>query len=488
MTEANPRKWLALVVLCLAVSVNVLDNTVLTVAIPTIIRELHTNLRTVEWVISGYSLTYASLLIIGGRLGDLYGARRMFIIGVVLFGSGSLVASASQSVGQLIAGEAIIEGVGAALMMPATLAILNRMFGAGPDRAKAFAAWGAVVGAAAAFGPIVGGYLTTYHSWRWAFRLNVIVGVLAIIGALTLMNADEPTGKRERLDFVGAVLVAGGLFLLVFGIIESSWRVPAWIGGVVLLTLFVLVELRHSSPLFELALFKIKSFRYGVITVLVLFIGQLGMFFTIALFLQQGKHLTAMRNGLWTMPVGVAILIAAQLSGWLTNHMSTTKLVRIGLGIDALGFLVVSRSIHPTVGFWGLLPGLLLFGFGVGISSAQLTNVMLYEIPRQKSGIASGANATARQVGAALGAAIIGTMLDTLRRSRLHDGASRVSAIAGAARPTLLFAFVLVTGGFLLSFLIPKIDQRQPSPDLYDALEPVDTAPYRDQDPAQARR
>src|SRR4051794_3335046 len=168
----DPRRWFTLAIIITAVLIVVLDNTVLNVAIPTILRDFHTTLPALEWVVTGYALTFATLLIIGGRLADLYGSRRVFVIGTALFGIGSLLASVATSVPMLIVGEAIIEGIGASLMLPATLGILSRTF-RGRERAAAFAAWGAVAGAAIAFGPILGGYLTTYHSWRWAFRINV---------------------------------------------------------------------------------------------------------------------------------------------------------------------------------------------------------------------------------------------------------------------------------------------------------------------------
>ncbi|HWW44600.1 MAG TPA: MFS transporter, partial [Acidimicrobiia bacterium] len=199
-----------------------LDNSVLNVAIPTILRDFHTTLPSVQWVVTGYALTFASLLIIGGRLGDLYGHRRIFIIGAALFGVGSLLASVSWNVSSLILGEAIIEGIGASLMLPATLAIISNTF-QGAERGLAFAGWGTTAGAAAAFGPLVGGFLTTEYSWRWAFRINVIVAPVAILGAVVFMRRTEPAkDRRPQLDMTGAALVAAGMFLLVFALSEGA--------------------------------------------------------------------------------------------------------------------------------------------------------------------------------------------------------------------------------------------------------------------------
>ena len=226
--NTDPRRWLTLAIVIMAAFIVVLDNSVLYVAIPTILREFHTTLPSLQWVVTGYSLTFATLLIIGGRLGDVYGHRRIFIIGAALFGLGSFVASISQSVPQLVLGEAIIEGVGAALMMPATLAILSGTF-SGRERGTAFAMWGATAGVGVAFGPVIGGFLTTNYSWRWAFRINVIVVPIAIIGALLFMRRGHRGERSLGIDVPGAILVATGMFLLVFGLSEGGtygWIVP----------------------------------------------------------------------------------------------------------------------------------------------------------------------------------------------------------------------------------------------------------------------
>src|SRR3978361_669331 len=203
----DPRRWVTLAILLIAVLIVALDSTVLNVAIPTILREFHTTLPSLQWVIAGYSLTFAALLIIGGRLGDIFGARRMFIIGAALFGMGSLLASVSNGVVALVVGEAIIGGAVASLMLPATMSILANTF-VGRERATAFSAWGAALGAAVAFGPLIGGFLTTNYSWRWAFRINVIAAPIAIVGALLFVRRTPRAERRERIDIPGALLIA----------------------------------------------------------------------------------------------------------------------------------------------------------------------------------------------------------------------------------------------------------------------------------------
>ncbi|MFN8018275.1 MAG: MFS transporter [Acidimicrobiales bacterium] len=434
-------RWVALAVALTATVIVVLDNTVLSVAIPTIMREFDTTLASLQWVITGYALTFATFLIIGGRLGDVYGHRKVFIVGASLFGIGSLLASVSWNVPSLVLGEALIEGLGASLMLPATLAILSTTF-QGKERAMAFGAWGAVAGSAAGLGPVLGGWLTSDYSWRWSFRINVIIAPIAIIGALIAFPKAR-AGKREPLDLPGAALIASGMFLLVFALSEGGtygWFTPiapltmlghqvwtadtpvaitpvAFALSALLLYAFYRVERRKErldqKPMFEFGLLRHRTFRYGLTTTVVLAMGQLGLGYALALFLQQGKHLSALHNGLWILPMGLSILITSPIGGRLAQRIGTIRVIRIGLVIQASGLLWIAFHVGEGLTFWTLMPGLVGYGMGVGWASAQLTNVVLSEVPRAKAGVASGTNTTVRQVGSALGIAVIGTLVTT---------------------------------------------------------------------------
>ncbi|MEY2463744.1 MAG: hypothetical protein QOH64_1882 [Acidimicrobiaceae bacterium] len=540
--HADPRRWATLAIVVLSLVIVVLDSTVLNVAIPTILRDFHTELPSLQWVLTGYSLTFATLLIIGGRLGDIYGPRRMFIIGAALFGFGSLLASEATSVPTLLIGEALIEGIGASLMMPATLAILSTTFD-GAERAKAFAIWGATAGAGVAFGPAVGGFLTTNYSWRWSFRINLVVAPLAIIGALLFIQRSRSTGPRQRVDIPGALLIASGMFCLVFALSEGGhygWISPvraltilgweAWpstraisaipivfVIAVVLLSGFYVYERRCEraarDPLFEFGQLSHLGFRYGLLTTAVLAMGQLGFLFVLPVFLQNGKHLSAVDNGLWLLPSGLFIILGAQLGGRMTRRINTTLVVRYGLALEAVGLCAIAAVITPRLTLLSLMPGFALFGIGLGFASSQLTNVILSDIPKDHAGAASGANTTVRQIGAALGIAIIGSLLSTqtIRNAidrvagstlppglkaqtigQLHtsgvgftppSGISAAdattlrttieSSIAAGARPALLFAAAVVSIGAALSLLIPKLDQPGNDENL-DAIETID--------------
>lgn len=446
-----------------AVLIAALDATVLNIAIPTILREFHTTLPRLQWVITGYSLTFAALLIIGGRLADIYGARRMFMIGAGLFATGSLIAALSTGVGMLVIGEAVIEGMGASLMLPATLGILTSSF-QGRERATAFAAWGAVMGAAMALGPTLGGFLTSYYSWRWAFVINVIVAPAAIVGAVCFMREIVRSERRERIDLPGAVLIATGMLALVFAISEGGtygwWRpsspftvfgVHLWPSGrpvsvvpvafalaAVLLTGFVLVELRkerrHTDPLFEFSNLRRLGFRYGLATLLVLAMGQVAFLLVVSVFLQDGRRLSAFDTGLWLVPSGVCVVLGSQVGSRLTHSLGTTNVVRIGLALEAAGLAVTAVVMSPTVTFLGLLPGFALFSVGIGFGGSQLTNVILSDVPVEKAGAASGANTTVRMIGGSLGIAIMSALLSTLTVRQAVSAVRGTTAITAATR------------------------------------------------------
>lgn len=486
----DPRRWVTLTIILTAVLIAALDSTVLNVAIPTILREFDTTIPALQWVITGYSLTFAALLIIGGRLGDIFGARRMFVVGAVLFGVGSLIASLSHGVVTLVIGEAVIEGMGASLMLPATMGILSSTFH-GRERATAFATWGAVMGAAVAFGPLIGGFLTTNYSWRWAFRINVMVVPFAILGALLFMPRGTPSDRRERIDLPGALLIASGMFLLVFGISEGAaygWLTPkapfviagstiwptsmpvsivtvAFVASAVLLWSFYRLqrakERAGTGPLFEFSNLGRPGFRYGTLTLMLLAMGQVAFLFVLSVVLQDGQQLSAVRTGLWLVPSGLFIVAGSQLGSWLTRLVGTTNVVRTGLLFEALGLTSVAIALSPDIHLWQLLPGFALFGTGIGFAGSQLNNVILSDVPADRAGAASGANTTVRMIGSALGIAIVSSLLAT---QLAHH-----AEVAHAARLPILFGAVVVFGATALSLLIPQVGprgRRQEDPDL----------------------
>jgi EmrB/QacA subfamily drug resistance transporter len=436
----DPRRWLTLVIVLTATLMAGLDTTILTVAIPTILRDFHTTLPQLQWAITGYSLTYGSMLIIGGRLSDIHGPRRIWVIGVSLFGLGSLVAALSTNVLMLVVGEGLFEGVGAALMAPASLAILTRTFH-GRERGTAFSMWAAVMGAAVAFGPVLGGFLTTEYSWRAAFVINVVIVPFVLVGMLTLTPRHHGEGVKEPLDIPGAVLVASGMAMLVFSISQGSfygwwrplrdftvagetalsshaWLSPAPIALVLslgLLGAFVALERskerRGAWPLFEFGSLRDPGLRWGLIAMLVVALGQVAFMIIISVVLQDANHFSALETGLWLVPIGVSIVVGSQIGGWITRRFDAVIVVRVGLGLEALGIALTSMVLGSDVTLMQLLPCFVLFGCGFGFAGAQLNNVILRDVPPEKAGSASGANAASRVLGGALGVAAISAII-----------------------------------------------------------------------------
>jgi EmrB/QacA subfamily drug resistance transporter len=479
--EALPRierggPMLILLAVTAAVVIVTLDTTILNVAIPTIRRELHTDLASLQWVIAGYSLTLGALLVIGGRLGDLFGVRRTFIVGALTFAAGSLVASVATSTPMLVAGEALIEGVGASLLFPASLAALSTRF-RGPNRARAFAVWGGAAGAAAALGPLIGGWLASDYSWRWGFRINVIVAPIAALAVFIALPAGDAGTRRPRFDVAGAVLLATGLFMLVFAFTQgpdqgwlahtgalsmggatiwpASWPLspvlPALVASGVALVAFVSVERRKQGlgldPLFEVRLLETLSFRFGLVTSATVVMAQAGTYFVLAVFLQSTHHLSAIDAGRWLLPAGIAVIVGAQVGGRRATRVGPRTVVRAGIFTLLSGALAAGAVVSPTVAWLPVALCLVVFGLGGGLASSQLTNIILSQIPRARAGSASGAATTNNALGAALGIAIVGSVL---RAGVFTD--------ARSAKWALVTTALLLVAGFAASLAIPPLE------------------------------
>ncbi len=456
------RKWGPLLVLSLALAIIIIDTTLLNVSLETLIRELHTTLQSLQWVISAYSLTLAALTVTGGRLGDIFGRKRMFMLGAFLFAVGSFLASISHSVPTLILGESIVEGIGAALMMPATASLLVAKY-RGHDRALAFGIWGGVAAAASAVGPILGGFLTTHYSWRWGFRINVGVVALLLLGSLVI--DDEPAVGKKTIDFVGVLLSALGLFSVVFGIIEASsygwvraikpFAVAGWeltLGGLsivpfaILLGLLLLagfalwerrVERSGGMPIVSPKIFENRSFVAGASVVGVMMLAQNGVIFSLPVFLQSVRNLDAFHTGLMLLPMSVLLLILSPTAALLSKRIPPKRLVQMGLAVNFLALLALRWALGVSTPLARLLPGLALYGIGLGLVLSQINNLTLSSVPVQEAGEASGVTNTFRQVGSSLGAAIIGSILLTSIVGDLQGAIAHSARIPPAEKPAI---------------------------------------------------
>jgi EmrB/QacA subfamily drug resistance transporter len=430
--------WAPLIFLALALAIIIIDTTILNVSLKAIIGDLDTDLQKLQWVITAYSLTLAALTITGGRMGDLFGRKRMFMVGAGLFALGSLIAALSVNVGMLLFGEAIVEGIGAALMMPATASLLLSTY-EGRASGVAFGVWGGIAGAAATIGPLVGGYLTTAFTWRWGFLINIFVAAALLIGSYIYVKESRDVEHKPTLDWVGVALSSLGLLAVVFGVIESSsygwWSMKKdfvigntiiWGGhtsfvpfviilGLILLAIFIWWERRMEKsgklPLVTLRIFKNRQFSAGVFTTAILSLGQLGLFLVLPIFWQAVKGLDALHTGLVGLPMSLTMLVVAPASAMLLKWFTPKRIIQVGLLINMIAILVMRESFAIDATWQSMTPAMVLFGIGMGLTMAQISNLTLSAVPMDLAGEGSGVNGTMRQVGSSLGAAIIGAAL-----------------------------------------------------------------------------
>ena len=439
MATSGRGRWLGLAMLSLGVSMIIVDATIVNVAIPSIIRDLNLDSTAAEWINAIYTLVFAALLVTLGRMGDVLGRRAMYLAGLVVFIAASMVAGLATS-GEMLIGARLVQGIGGAMILPATQSILNANF-QGRDRAIAFGIWGAVIGGMAAVGPLLGGWLTTNLSWNWAFYINLPVGLLAIIGTLRYIGESRDEHTKIGFDFPGFVLITTGLVGIVFGLIEGrtyGWWAPnpdhafqilglTWPSstisivpvtitlGSLALVLFAVVEVRRQRAgkffLFDFGLWRFRAFRFGNLAGTIVSLGEFGLLFALPLFLQAVVGYNAFETGLIFLALAVGSFVAAPLSATLARRSGARRAVTLGMTLEAVGILFTTLLINPSTSGLLLAVPLFVYGVGVGLATAQLTSIVLSDIPPERSGLASGTNSTMRQVGSALGVAILGTVL-----------------------------------------------------------------------------
>ncbi len=494
----HPSRWFALTMLSLGVAMVIVDATIVNVAIPQIIRDLDLSLADAEWVTTIYSLVFAALLVTLGRVGDLHGRRRLFLIGLVVFVGASVLAGRAPSGGLLI-GARILQGIGAAVILPSTLSSVNAIF-RGRERAIAFGIWGAVIGGMAALGPLLGGWLTTNQSWRWAFYINVPLGLLAFLGGRRFIPETRDDHDDRRLDLVGSAGVGLGMLGLVYGLIEGPrygwWSLTArpafgpWTWpfdlspvvagtaiGVVGLGLFTVVERRRSRRglpvVFDLGLFRHRGFRWGNLTSLVLALGEFGLVFVLPLFLQSVLGITAFRTGAILAALAVGAFIGGPVAAWFAHRLGPRRVVSLGMAIEALAILWATDTLDPAMSAGDLVAPLFVYGIGVGLATAQLTNVILAEIPPSQSGQASGMRTTFRQVGSALGIAVLGTVLAAGLRT------ATVEHLAPLGLPDRAVAEVAVAVSRSAGQILPELAARAGSAPVVAAVQQAVTETVR---------
>jgi EmrB/QacA subfamily drug resistance transporter len=424
--RARQDGWGTLLTLGLGVSVVIMDATIVNVALPVVVEDLRLDASDAQWLNASYALVFAALLLTVGRIADLTGRRRVFAAGLALFMAASVAAGLARSPGWLIAAR-LVQGVGAAMIVPATLSTLNATF-TGRARGRAFAVWGASIGGMAAVGPFIGGWLATDVGWRWAFWLNIPVGLLVLAGIALFVPATRDDTSTPGYDLVGTTLSAVGMASIVFAFIEGSyfgwWRtddgslspIPlVLVVGVAAMTVFVgyqrrLVRLARPA-LVDLNLFGFKTFRYGMIAAVIVAFGEFGLLFTIPLLLQGTLGYTALGTGLVILVLAVGTFLSSGAVPQLTARFGPRTVVRIGLGLEALSVAALALTLSTEVRAATIAACLFGYGAGVGLATAQLTSVLLEDVPVAVSGQASGLQSAGRQLGSALGVALLGGLL-----------------------------------------------------------------------------
>lgn len=432
------RKWWVLASVCLALFMALLDGTVVNVSIPAISKGIGASFSDAEWVLNAYTLVFASLLVTFGRLGDMFGRKRFFIAGLVLFGAGSLMCGLSSTPAMLI-GSRVVQALGGAFMMPATLSLTAVNFPP-EQRGMAMGIWGAVSGLASAAGPLLGGWLTDAFSWNYIFFINMPIVLIAVPFALWAI----PESRDERphtIDVLGVVLSIVLLASLCYGLIEGpklGWSDPLVLGlfgaAAVSLVAFVLWERRVREPIMDLRLFASPAFSAGNAAGAILMFGMLGMFFLLPVYLQAQLGYTAVQTGLTLTPLSAAILVAAPLAGRLSDRIGSRWLVFSGMAIAAVSVFWASFLPYGAGWQWMLAP-LALAGLGMGLVMPSMTSAVMAVAPRGEEGAASGILSTMRQVGGVFGVAVLGAIFASAMTASMVDAAAKIPGLPKAAVP-----------------------------------------------------
>jgi EmrB/QacA subfamily drug resistance transporter len=454
----HTRNGVILALACVAQFMVVLDVSIVNVALPSIQRDLHFTPAGLQWVVNAYALTFAGFLMLGGRAADLYGRRKIFILGLSLFTLASLAGGLSQSSAMLTAARAA-QGLGGAVLSPATLTLLITTFPEGKARAKALGTWSAVAGAGAAAGALFGGILTQYLSWRWILFINVPIGIVVTALAVTYLSEGRRLTGSRSLDIPGAITVTGGMALLVYGIVEtdshgwtSAQTIGTLAGALALLVAFVVIEARFAkAPLVPLGIFRLRSVSSANVVMLMLGVGFLVSFYFLSLFMQNVLGYDALKTGLLFLPLVVAIAVGSQSSARLVGRFGPRPLLMVGLVISSGGFFWLSYITSTSTYVADLLGPGMLMTLGIGLCFTPLATAATAGVGRAQSGLASALLNTSRQVGGVIGLAAIATVAVDRTKSILAGSAHTPAATAAALTAGYSRAFEVAAATTLIA-------------------------------------
>ena len=441
------RKWWTLVAVSFGLFMIMLDNTVVNVALKSIQDDLNVSISSLEWVVNAYFLTFAVLMLSGGKLADRYGRRRVFIVGLAIFTASSLACGLSTSGSTLIAFRAV-QGVGAAMMNPATLSIITATF---PPRQRgtAMGIWVGVSAVALALGPITGGVLSEYAHWSWIFFINVPIGVIAMVVARVVIRESKDTSKEQRLDLPGLASSGIALFALTYALIEANAK--GWMSAEILglfavaavgFGTFVLLELHQRNPMLDLSLFRDRTFSGANLTMALVALSMFGVFFYVSLFVQEVLHYSPVKAGAAFLPMTLCIVFFAPVAGKLSDRIGSRWLMGSGMLLVSLS-LVLFSLLDASSDFWNLLPALLVGGAGMATAMTPTTAAAMSSVPVDKAGVGSGVLNSMRQVGGSLGVALSGAILGSYG-TFVEGFQAALHVSAGIAFAASIVAFVMV--------------------------------------------
>ncbi|WP_037363608.1 MFS transporter [Nakamurella lactea] len=441
----------------LATFMTYLDNNVVNVAIPAVQRDLHLTTSGLEWVVSGYILVFASLLLAGGRLADVWGRKRVFMVGLAIFTGSSLAAGLAGTAGELIAARAV-QGLGAALLTPTTLAIISATFEAGRKRAAAIGIWSAVGALALAVGPLIGGVLSEYLSWEWIFFINVPVGVATMVLGWRVIDESRDVDAPRRIDLPGVVTSALALFALTYALIEGhdkGWTSPLILGtfaaAALLGVLFVRIETASATPMVALRLFRARVFTGGLIALSLWAFGLFGIYFFTSLYLQNVLGFSSTKAGAAFVPMALLMAVGAIISERVSHRLGAHRVVSVALVFMGLGIASVSL-LGADASFLSLMPAFAVIGLAGGFT-VPLTASVIDAMPIAEAGVASGVFNASREVAGLLGITVIGAVLSGRQSALLGDGSNPLDAFLGGYRAGLLVAAALVVLGGVAAYL-----------------------------------
>jgi EmrB/QacA subfamily drug resistance transporter len=450
------RKWWTLAAVSFGLFMIMLDNTIVNVALPTIQRSLALKISELEWVVTGYALTFGALMLTGGKLADLLGRRRMFVVGLVIFTASSLACGLAGSATVLIAAR-VVQGVGAALMNPSTLSIITVTFPA-RQRGTAIGIWAGISALALAIGPLVGGLITEHINWNWIFFINVPIGVLAVAAAYAFIDESRDTSHEQRPDLPGLVSSALGLFALSYALIEANtygWTstriLAAFAVAAVSLVAFVLLERHQRLPMLDLSLFRNKGFAGANSVMLLVGLAMFGVFFYISLYVQQVLRYSPVQAGASFLPWTLLIILLAPQAGRLSDRFGPRPFVAGGMTVMTGSLILFARmGVHES--FWGLLPGMILGGIGMSAAMAPTTAAAMSSVRPDKAGVGSAVLNSMRQVGGSLGIAIMGAIVAAGISSSLKAGHPRPLAFVNGLHHGLDVAAAITIVGAVIAF------------------------------------